>query len=142
MKNIWLFTYVIFAPITVYSGYSEMSPNAVAGTNADWFFIAVTFIGCAIFPAGAVAFGLAYSRKEAMPTPTWDRHPFGWWSDTLQPLRISLIYSVLYAIGAAIALPTSDHKGRMIFFFLSAIAAGLFVGERIVYVIYRKKIGA
>ena len=142
MKNIWRIIYIIFIPIAVYSGYSQMSPAAVAETNADWVFVAVTFIGCVIFSVGAVAFGFTYSKKEKMPIPTWNRHPFGWWSDTLQPLRISLICSVLYVMGAAVALPNSDYRGRMIFFFLAAMASGLFVGERVVYVIYRKKIGA
>ena len=46
------------------------------------------------------------------------------------------------AVGALFALPSTDEKGRMIFFFLVAMATGLFVGERLVYAIYRKRIEA
>ena len=142
MKKIWPVIYVVLVPLALISGYRELSPEATAGTNADWIFITITFVAMSLFPLGAVAYGFKYSKKERMQKPTLDRHPIGWWTDTLQPLRFSLVYTALMAVGALFALPSADDKGRMIFFFLVAMPAGLFVGEKLVYAIYRKRIEA
>jgi hypothetical protein len=142
MKKIWPVIYIVLVPVTLISGYRELSPEATAGTNADWLFITITFVAMLFFPLGAVAYGFKYSRKEKMRRPTWDRHPIGWWTDTLQPLRVSLVSTALMAVGALFALPSADSKGRMIILFLFAAAAGLFLGEKLVYAIYRKRIEA
>lgn len=134
--------YALLIPLAIFSGYRELRPEATARTNADWIFVTVTFVGCSIFPLGAVAYGFKYSNKKTMQRPTWDRHPIGWWTDTLQPLRFSLIYMTLFALGAFFALPGADERGRMLFLSLVAIPAGLFVGERLVYAVYRKRIVA
>ncbi len=139
--KIWRVVYAALAPIAVYSGYREMSPEATAGTNTDWVFVTITFVLMSVFPVAALAYGLRHSNKQKMERPTWDRHPLGWWTDTLQPLRFSLVYTSLYALGAAFGLPGADEKGRMMFFFFVAMSAGLFAGEKLAYAIYRGRIG-
>jgi hypothetical protein len=84
---------------------------------------------------------MAYSRGigvQQFCRPSLDRHPFGWWRDTLQPLRISVIGACLYFLGAYFALPHTDRRGVMLLWFYPALAAGLFIGERIV--LYRERI--
>jgi hypothetical protein len=140
--KVWPVIYAVLIPFAVYSGFRGLRPEATAGTNPDWIFASITFVLLSLFPLGAAAYGFRYSKKEAMQRPSWDRHPLGWWTDTLQRLRFCLIYTSLMALGAAFALPSADEKGRMMFLFLVAMPAGLFVGERLVYAIYRKKIRA
>jgi hypothetical protein len=140
--KIWPVIYLLLIPLVIFSGYRELRPEETARTNADWIFVTITFVGGSVFPLCAVAYSFNYSKKKILQKPSWDRHPLGWWTDTLQSLRISLVYSALFAFGALLALPGADEKGRMIFFWLVAMAAGLFVGERLVYAVYRKKIGA
>lgn len=142
MKKIWPVIYAVLIPLITVSGYRALGPEATAGTNVDWIFVAVAFVCLSLFPLGAIAYGFHYSRKEKMRGPTWDRPPLGWWTDTLQPLRLCLVALTLYAFGALFALPSADQRGRMTFFFLVAMPAGLFLGERLVYAIYRKKISA
>jgi hypothetical protein len=86
---------------------------------------------------------MAYSRSigvQQFRRPSLDRPPFDWWRDTLQPLRISVIGACLYFLGACFALPRTDRLGVMLLWFYAALAAGLFIGERIVYVLYRERI--
>lgn len=141
MKKIWPIIYLILVPFALVSGYCELSPEETAGTNTDWIFIVTTFVSLALFSVGAVAYGFRYSNKDMMRRPSWDRHPIGWWTDTLQPLRFTMVYTALMALGALFALPNADDKGRMVFFFLIAVTAGVFVGEKLVYAIYRKRMG-
>lgn len=140
MKKIWPVIYLVLIPVTILGGYRELSPEATARTNADWIFVSITFITCVFFPIGAVTFGFKYSGKAFMQRPTWDRHPMGWWTDTLQSLRLMLVYAALAALGAAFAFPHADKKGQMVFVFLLAMPVGLFIGERLVYAVYRKRI--
>jgi hypothetical protein len=139
--KIWPPIYLALVPLSAVGGYREMQPEATAGTNADWIFVSITFVTCSVFPIGAAAYGFRHSGKSHLRRPTWDRPPLGWWTDTLQPIRVSLAYAALAVFGAALALPHADEKGRMMFWFLAAMAFGLFIGERFVYAIYRKRIG-
>jgi len=140
MKRIWPIIYGVLIPIMIFSGYQDLQIEVTEKTNADWIFIGAAFVLTALAPIGLVAYGFLYSKKESMRKPTWDRHPIGWWTDTLQPLRVTLLLTALYTLGAAMALPNAGKKGVMIFIFYSASTAGLFIGERLAYLVYRRKI--
>jgi hypothetical protein len=45
----------------------------------------------------------------------------------------------LFARGL-LAVPRTDERGVMLFWFYAALALGLFLGERIVYTVYRDRI--
>jgi hypothetical protein len=79
-------------------------------------------------------------RGSVVPPSIAGSNPFGWWRDTLQPLRMSVIGAALYFIGSCFALPHTDRRGIMIFWFYAALALGLFIGERIVYAVYLERI--
>jgi hypothetical protein len=53
---------------------------------------------------------------------------------------MSVIGAALYFIGSCFALPHTDRRGIMIFWFYAALALGLFIGERIVYAVYLERI--
>ena len=142
MKKAWPTIYAALIPVIIALGYTSLSPERTARTDVDWTLVSITFVVLLFFPLGAVAYGFSHSKKEALQKPTWDRPPLGWWTDTLQPLRVTLAYMILFAIGQTFALPNTDEKGRMMFFLFVAMSGGLFIGERFVYAFYRKKIAA
>jgi hypothetical protein len=112
---------------------------STASTNADWVFVAITFVATSLFPLGA----MAYSRSRGVETfrkPTLDRPPLGWWTDTLQPIRVTLGCMASYWLGSCFALPKTDHKGVMLFFFYTAMMSGLLLGEWIVDRVYAKRV--
>ena len=139
MHRIWPFIYLAGAILCVIGGYGSLAPAQTAGTNADWIFITITLVSTSLFPLGAMAF----SRLRGVETfrrPSLVRHPLGWWSDTLQPLRVTLASMACYLVGASFALPHTDHKGVMLFLFYAAFVVGIFIGERIVYRVYAKRV--
>ncbi|PYL09990.1 MAG: hypothetical protein DME33_02330 [Verrucomicrobia bacterium] len=138
-RRLWLAIYLTSAVLTVWRGYKSLSPEKTAHTNSDWIFVSITFVLACLFPLGAVAYsrlvGVDHFRR-----PSLDRHPFGWWRDTLQPLRVTVIGTALYFLGACFALPHANQRGVMVFWFYVALALGLFIGERAVYLFYRVRI--
>ena len=116
-----------------------LAPERTLHTNADWIFVSLGFVGMSLFPLGA----MAYSRSTGVETfrrPSFDRWPLGWWNDTLQPIRVSLVYSALSLIGSCFSVLRADQRGMMILWFDVAVTAGLFIGERMVYKVYSKRI--
>jgi len=139
MHKVWRFIYLIGAVACVIGGYVSLSPERTANTNADWIFVAITFVLTGLFPLGA----MAYSRSRGVETfrkPSLDRAPHGWWTDTLQPIRVSWVCMALFWFGSCLAIPRTDHKGVMVFWFYTAAVSGLFIGERVVYLVYRKRV--
>jgi hypothetical protein len=139
MRYLWMLIYAIGAVFGVVSGYQSLAPTRTAHTNADWNFVVICFVIMCLFPLAAIA----YSRLMGVETfrrPSLDRQPLGWWRDTLQPLRVSLVGTGLFLIGACLALPHTDHRGVMLAWFYAALVFGLFIGERLVYSVYRDRI--
>ena len=139
MRKIWTFIYLAGAILCVIGGYGSLAPARTAETNADWIFVTITFVTTSLFPLGA----MFYSRRRGVETfrkPSLDRPPHGWWSDTLQPIRVSWAAMASYWLGSCFALPQTDHKGVMLFWFYTAMVSGLFIGERIVYRVYGKRV--
>ncbi|WAC18905.1 hypothetical protein OVA24_16865 [Luteolibacter sp. SL250] len=141
MPKLWPWIYAMLIPVCCHAGYRIVRDAGGMPSGVHWVEVAVAFVAVTIAPLLLVAYGFLHSRKERMRRPSWDRHPFGWWTDTLQPLRVSVVSGLAYAAGAASALPAADEKGRMTFFLLAAIATGMAIGERLVYVVYRGRIG-
>ena len=80
-----------------------------------------------------------FGMETVFRRPTLDRSPFSK-RDILQAFRLFSVSSALMTIGACLALPNADHNEVMMFWCGAAMSAGLFVGERIVYLAYAKKI--
>ena len=139
MRRLWPFIYVALFVSTAVGVYESLAPKETAHTNSDWIFVSITFVLTCLFPLGAMSYSRGIGVQQ-FRRPSLDRHPFGWWRDTLQPLRMSVISAALYFVGSCLALPHTDHRGLMIFWFYAALTLGLFIGERIVYVVYRERI--
>jgi len=139
MKIIWRLIYVGLLISAPYAGFKSLGPEETAKTNPDWVFIAVTFIGCLIFPLMALGFSRAHGVNE-FRKPTFDRNVLRWWTDPLQPLRFCVYASILTCAGAAVAFPNTDSIGKLTLYWYIAIAVGLVLGERLAYMVFQKRI--
>jgi hypothetical protein len=123
MPRLWKFIYVAGALLCFVSGYRSLDAARTAQMSTDWTFIAIAFVGTCFFPLVA----MAYSRRigvESFRRPSLDRGPIGWWRDTLQPLRVSLVGMTLYFVGSCFSLPKADHRDLMVFWFYAAATLG------------------
>ena len=138
-RHIWPSIYIVGAVLAVIGGYESLAPARTAHTDSDWIFVSISFVLTCLFPLGAMSYSRGIGVRE-FRRPSLDRHPLGWWRDTLQPLRVSVIGSALSLLGACFALPRADQRGIMIFCFYVALTVGIFIGERLVYHVYRAQI--
>jgi len=141
MRHIWPVLYFVGLTSAAYSGYCGLQPHNTAKTNADWIFVTVSFVISVAAPTLAVA--VARNRGvEVFRRPSLTRQPFGWWSDTLQPIRLVLIGFLCAGAGAAFALKNTDGQGVMLFYWFVAMALGWFIGERVAYAWLRDRVVA
>jgi hypothetical protein len=138
MRKLWPIIYALGILLSLDMGYDLLRSDVTARTDMGWPFIAIFFVAAFLFPLIALAPSRSYAGP--MRRPSWYRHPFGWHTDPLQALRVSIVATALVAFGAAGALPNTDHKGVMLICSLAALAVGFFIGERFAYFIYRKRI--
>jgi hypothetical protein len=139
VQRVWKSFYtIIFCAGPIQGYYSGLTERAKT-TNAGWIFVAIIFVIMLAFPVMA----MAYSRLRGVATymrPSFNRWPFGWWSDTLQPIRVTVVWSMLYALGAVLALLRVDHQEALFVWFYVAWALGLWLGERLIYWVYADRI--
>ena len=139
MKRIWPIIYFILAPIIIFSGYDGTRRNP--DSNLDWIALTIIPVVVTLLPIGLFLYGLSYSGRSKMPRPSLDRHPFGWWTDTLQPLRCSSIGTALSAVGASAAYPATSDQARMGIYLLVILAVSTAIGEVLVYKLFKERIG-
>jgi hypothetical protein len=110
MRRFWTIVNVAVVASALYGGFNIVQPQHRLSTNVDWTFVVISFVVMAIFPWGA----MIYSRSTGVTEwkrPSFDRNPLRWWTDPLQPLRISVCGACAYALGAVAALPRTDKQG-------------------------------
>lgn len=139
MKRIWPFIYAVSAPLCVYGGFLG-SRHEVNDSDAGWVMIAFVFVMFSILPLGWFGYAILHSKKSTMPRPSFDRHPFGWWSDVLQALRVSVLLTVLKTVGVLIAFGAGRGQSDITVCMWVALSAGIVIGERLVYRIYKARI--
>lgn len=135
-QKLWFVIYIIGGVFCLFGGFTGLSAEATENTNPDWIFISIGFIGTLLFPSGS----LLFSKLERFQRPTFSRSFIKWSSDPLQSIRFVVISTALYATGAIIAIPNADTTGKLMGYFYIAIALGIFLGERLAYILFRKRI--
>src|SRR6185503_384625 len=98
MKFFWRIAYALLFGYAIWGGYGSLSPQRTSHTNPDWVFVSITFVLMILFPLGA----MFYARSRGVSTfrrPSFDRFPLGWWTDTLQPLRVTLVLAASNVLG-------------------------------------------
>jgi hypothetical protein len=116
-----------------------LPPDRTADFKMGWQSIVGAFVFFSIGPLLITALRHRLGIKTIFRRPSLDRTPFTR-QDTLQVLRLFWISSTLMSLGACFSLAIADHNGVMMFWSSVAVSAGLFIGERIVYLVYAKKI--
>jgi hypothetical protein len=138
-SKIWTILYLILIPLTIYGGYREALSSDFSNSNADWIFITIAFFTSILIAPVAMLFS-HIQKGLKLKKPSWNRGPFRFFTDTLQTLRVTVIAIIANSLGALIAFPQLNEQGKMIVFFHLSHALGLLLGERLVYLIYRKNI--
>jgi len=139
MGRIWKAIYLIAGVACLLSGYHSLTPDSNHTSDPGWFLGTAAFsVGC-LFPIAV----MAYARHRGVKKfyrPSMDRQPLGWWNDTLQPIRVTLVFSFLGFAGACFALPHTDKAGAAMAWYYGGAALGSFIGERLVYRLFAKSI--
>jgi len=138
MQRIWKYIYVCWAVLCVLTGYRTLSVSRAPGF-VGWPFVVEGFIFFCVAPLAITALRRRFGFETVFRRPSLGRPPFGK-GDILQVFRLFSISAALIMLGACFALPNADHRGLMMFISVAVNAAGFFVGERIVYLVYARKI--
>ena len=139
MPRIWRYIYLIWAVLWITSGYRMLAPDQTADFKIDWFVIVGGFLLFCIVPLASTALKCRFGVEMTFRRPSLDRAPFRR-CDPLQTMRLFVATSTLMSVGACFALPNADQHGLMMFWATAAMSMGLFVGERLIYWVYAKRI--
>ena len=135
----WRYIYLVWALVCVFGGYRTVAHERTANALMGWPFIIGSFLFFCITPLAIVALRGRFGIENLFRRPSLDRSPFTR-SDPLQAFRLFSVSSALISMGAAFALPTADHSGVMMFWASAAMSMGLFVGERLICLVYAKRV--
>jgi hypothetical protein len=140
MQRVWKYIYLCWAILCVVSGYRNLAPERTTYFYPSWEFIVFNFFFFCVMPLAVTVLKQRFGVEMIFRRPSPDRSPFVWGRDPLQVFRLFVISSVSILVGAGLALPKAGHRGVMMFWTCAAVAAGLFIGERLVYLVYAKRI--
>ena len=142
MRHIWKYIYLCWALICVIGGYRMLAPGRTAYfNNIDRSFIAELVIFWLGAPLLITALNCWFYKDQVkFIRPSLDRSPFGGGRDPLQGLRLMVASIILMFGGACFALSKTDHNGVRMFWSGLAASVAFFIGERLVYWVYAKKI--
>jgi hypothetical protein len=137
--RVWRYIYFAWAILCLVGGYRNLAPEHTAQFFMPWSFIVESFFFFCIAPLAITALRNRFGFETVFRRPSLDRTVFSR-RDILQAFRLFWVSSALMSIGACLALPKADQHGVMMFWSSVAMSAGLFIGERIVYLVYAKRI--
>jgi hypothetical protein len=137
LKFLWLIVNVAAIPLGCWTGYAEMAPERLRGTNPDQYLCLAVIIGMPLFVVGML--WTARSRCSSFRRPSWYRNPFRW-NDPLQALFITTLAMFGWAIGCQIRISGSGSIGFWTVMTYWCIFIGLVIGQVLGYLIFRKRI--
>ena len=138
--RIWRYVYLIWGALCVLSGYRMLSPDRTADFTFGWSVPILDLLFFCIAPPAIIILKQRLGFEMAFRRPSLERSPFGWGRDPLQAFRLFWVSAALMSFGAGLALPKANHQGVMMFWAVLAGSVGLFVGERLIYSVYAKRI--
>jgi RHS repeat-associated protein len=142
MKRFWIVLNSVLIALAFRGGYISMNPDRLRHTNPEPILCLIILLVMPLFPLGAVAYSIGRWKSDQLPRPSWSRNPLGWWRDPLQSLFIFTFIMAAMAIGSAFQKPTFGSVGFWTLGVYVCIAIGLFVGQILVYRIYRQRIAS
>jgi len=141
MQRIWKYIYLCWGILCVVGGYRNLAPECTSHFDMPRSFIVVSFFFFCVAPLGISVLRNRFGIESVFQRPSLDRTPFSR-RDILQVYRLFWVSCALTSLGGCFALPNADHGGVMMFWSSVAMSAGLFIGERIVYLVYAKNISS
>jgi choline-glycine betaine transporter len=140
MKYIWLIVNIGLVILSVFNGYSSMSPERLQHMNPDIVFCSLIFVIMPLFALGTVLYSVKSKKCETLQRPSWIRNPINWWYDPLQSLFVCNLISAAMAIGSALRLSKGNETGFWLFVSYCCMAIGLLIGRLLVYRIFTARI--
>ena len=140
MKRTWKYIYLCWGILCLIGGYREITSKRTPDFEMSWSFIVLIFLFFSISPLANIKICRLFGVELAFRRPSLDRPPLDRGKDPLQTYRVFLVSSLLISLGAGFAAPKADHDGMMTFFLTAAMCLGLFVGERLIYLVHAKEI--
>ena len=140
MKHFWVVFNSVLIALAFRVGYVALTPDKLRQTNPGPVLCLSVLLLTPLFALWAVTYSIRRWKADPLPRPSWNRNPLRWWRDPLQGLVISTCIAAATAIGCAVRQPTFGSVGFWTLGMYACGAIGLFVGQILVYRIYRERI--
>jgi hypothetical protein len=141
-RQVWYVANILLVLVTPWQGYVSMAPERLRHTNPDAIFCALILLVTPLFSIWSVYYSVHRWNHDKLARPSWNRNPLNWWHDPLQSLFISTYFAFGMAVGGAFRRPGVGSVGFWTLGMYICIALGLFIGQILVYRIYRERITA
>lgn len=142
MKNVWCVINIALVALALPGGYKSLSPENLRNKNPDLILCGLILLVTPLFALLSVNYSIRRWSHGRVERPSLNRNPLNWWHDPLQALFISTCAMVFMTIGGALRRPALASVGFWMIATYACFALGLFVGQILVYRIYRENITA
>jgi len=141
-RQVWYAANILLVLVSPWNGYVSMAPERLRHSNPDAIFcVSILFI-MPLFSIWSVYYSVHHWNRDKLPRPSWNRNPLNWWSDPLQSLFMSTCLTLGLAVGSALRRPSVGSVAFWMLGMYICAALGLFIGQILVYRIYRERITA
>lgn len=139
-RYLWAMLNSVLIALAFRGGYVSLAPDALRHANPDPILCSVLLVIAPIFAISTVEYSIRRWKISPLPRPSWMRNPLRWWRDPLQALFIATCVMAAMAIGSALQRPNFGSVGFWMLGVYACFAVGLFLGQLLVYRIYRERI--
>jgi hypothetical protein len=141
-RYFWVMLNSVLIALSFGEGYVSLTPGRLRHTNPGPILCSIILLITPLFVIWTVAYSIRRWESDPLRRPSWGRNPLNWWCDPLQALFISTNVLAAMAIGGALQQPTFGSVGFWTVGVYACFAIGLFVGQILVYRIYRQRIAS
>jgi hypothetical protein len=140
MNNVWYAVNIGLIVLASVAGYRSLAPEKLQHANPDAILCGLTLVVTPLFAIGIVGYSVRRWNHDRLARPSLNRNPMNWWHDPLQSLFMTMCVMVSTVIGSAFRRPTIGSVGFWMLAAYACFALGLFIGQILVYRIYRENI--
>ena len=141
-RYLWIILNSVLIALALRGGYVSLSPDRLRHANPEPIVCLIILLGAILLSVSAVGFSIRRGKSEPLPRPSWTRNALNWLGDPMQGLFISTCIMVALTIGSALHLPKSGSAGFWTLGVYAYFSVGLFLGQILVYRIYRQHIAS
>jgi hypothetical protein len=134
-RTFWIVANTALVLGAFWTGYSEMSPAKLRGTNPDQYLCLAILICMPLSVVLAIG-----ARHESLRRPSWDRSPFFLGRDPLQAVFVTTLIMFAVSVGSSLRISGAGAVGRWTVATYWSILVGLILGQIIAYIMYRDRI--